>query len=115
LKYVGIFIHTFGVPVPSPLKDPAAWEILERYLTTDQTYGQMEDDFHAYLGDRHRLADWNDARLALFSGDGDDQLSLSNLLALKRKHISEQSSPDLRLPTRRRARAVSNYLFTSHD
>lgn len=83
-----IFIHTFGIPAPSPLQDPAAWEILERFLTTDLTYGQMEDEFHAYLGDRHRLLEWTEARLALFSGDGNDKTSLANLLTVKRKHVS---------------------------
>ncbi|KAG0698113.1 hypothetical protein DFH29DRAFT_878242 [Suillus ampliporus] len=71
----------------SALKDPATWDILERYLTTDLTYGQMEQDFHAYLGNCHRLLEWTDARLALFSGDDDNEVSLANLLVLKRKHI----------------------------
>ncbi|KAG2136154.1 hypothetical protein BD769DRAFT_1664505 [Suillus cothurnatus] len=75
---------------PLPLNDPAAWDILEWYLMTDQTYGQIEDDFHMYLS------------------DGDDQLSLSNLLALKHKHILEQQSPDVRSPTCQQSCTVKN-------
>jgi hypothetical protein len=97
------------------LNDPAAWDILEWYLMTDQTYGQMEDDFHMYLSNHHCLADWNDLRLVLFSGDGDDQLSLSNLLALKHKHILEQQSPDVRSPTCQQSCTVSNQSYSGHD
>ncbi|KAG1901573.1 uncharacterized protein F5891DRAFT_1187430 [Suillus fuscotomentosus] len=82
-----IFIHTFGVPALSPLQDPVAWEILERFIMTDLTYGQMEEEFHAYLGDHHCLLNWMEARLMLFSGDGNDKTSLANLLAVKHKHI----------------------------
>ncbi|KAG2038738.1 hypothetical protein BDR03DRAFT_981276 [Suillus americanus] len=96
------------IEAPSPLQDPAAWAFFERYLTTDLTYGEMEDQFHAYLGDRHRLDDWKDVRLALFSGDSDDQLSLSNVLALKRKYIPDKSSPASTSHTRRRSRTPKN-------
>ncbi|KAG1721950.1 uncharacterized protein EDB91DRAFT_1088302 [Suillus paluster] len=80
---------------PSALKDPAAWDILERWNRSST----------AYLGDRHRLLDWTDARLALFSGDDDNELSLSNLLVLKRKHIPPtQSSLASGSSTRHRSR-----------
>jgi hypothetical protein len=57
VKYLNIFIHTFGIPVLLPLKDPATSDILEQYLMMDQTNSQMEDDFHAYLGNRYYLSD----------------------------------------------------------
>ncbi|KAG1794535.1 uncharacterized protein HD556DRAFT_1474554 [Suillus plorans] len=72
---------------PSPLADPAAWEILEQYLTTDMTYPQMEETFSAYLGNRYVVDDWKDARDALFSGDDDNSIALANLRALKTSHI----------------------------
>lgn len=71
------------------MQDPGAWAILERFLTTDLTFGAMEEEFDAYLGDRHRPLEWTAAKLAIFSGDGDDALSLTNLLALKRQYIQE--------------------------
>ncbi|KAG1904190.1 uncharacterized protein F5891DRAFT_977077 [Suillus fuscotomentosus] len=83
-----IFIHTFGVPAPLPLQDPTTWEILDQFLMTDLTYGQMEEDFYAYLGNCHCLLNWMEARLTLFSGDGNDKISLANLLAMKHKHVS---------------------------
>ncbi|KAG2336096.1 hypothetical protein BDR05DRAFT_1006165 [Suillus weaverae] len=102
---------------PPALKDPGAWGILERFLTTDLTYGQMEAEFHAYLGSRHRLNDWTDARLALFSGDDNNQLSLSNLLALKRKHIPDTASSASRSRARRSRRSKNPFidLEAEHD
>jgi hypothetical protein len=98
-------------PVPKKdvpaLQDPAAWEILERFLTTNTSYGQTEDDFHRYLGSRHRLLDWTEARLALLSGDGDKELALPNFLKVKRQHLSPPSTSKSRAP---RSRIVS-YLF----
>ncbi|KAG1785181.1 uncharacterized protein HD556DRAFT_1314446 [Suillus plorans] len=73
----------------SALQDPGAWAILERFLTTDLTFGDMEDKFHAYLGDRHRPLEWTPTKLAIFSGERDDALSLTNLLALKHQYIPE--------------------------
>ncbi|KAG2031209.1 hypothetical protein BDR03DRAFT_1016296 [Suillus americanus] len=96
------------IEAPSPLQDPGAWAFFECYLTTDLTYGEMEDQFHAYLGNRHRLDNWKDARLALFSGDNDNQLSLSNVLALKRKYILDKSSSASASHTRRRCRTPRN-------
>jgi hypothetical protein len=80
---------TLHLPQPPSmtLQDPAAWDIWERFLTTDLTYGQMEEDFGQYLGSRHCLLKWTEARLALFLGDGNDQASLANLLQLKHQHI----------------------------
>lgn len=78
---------------PSALMDPRAWEILERFLQIESmTYEQTDDDFQAYLGDRYHLNDWTQARLMLFSGDGDDALSLLNLQTLKRNYIPDASS-----------------------
>ncbi|KAG1726610.1 hypothetical protein EDD22DRAFT_961391 [Suillus occidentalis] len=83
-------------PIPQKdvpaLQDPAAWEILERFLTMDTSYGQTEDDFAKYLGSRHRLLDWTEAWLALFSGNGNDQVSLANFLKLKCQHLSPPST-----------------------
>lgn len=87
------------------LQDPAAWEILERFLTTDTTYGQTEDDFHKYLGSRHRLLDWTEARLALFSGDGDEEVALANFLKLKHQHLFPPSTSKSSAP---RSRPVKN-------
>lgn len=74
---------------PSPREDVNAWRILERFLTTDITYPQTEDAFLSYLGDRYTPDDWKDARAALFSGDGDDALALSNLRALMAANIPQ--------------------------
>ncbi|KIK36454.1 hypothetical protein CY34DRAFT_109516, partial [Suillus luteus UH-Slu-Lm8-n1] len=77
---------------PEPLADAGAWELLEKYLTTDMTYPQLEEEFSSYLGDRYVFDDWKDARDALFSGDGDDSIALANLRALKASHIPLLSS-----------------------
>ncbi|KAG2029499.1 hypothetical protein BDR03DRAFT_1018292 [Suillus americanus] len=108
IEYLSALTHTFGPPVPSPLQDPAAWAFFECYLTTDLTYGEMEDQFHVYLGDHHCLDNWKDVRLAFFSGDNDDQLSLSNVLALKRKYIPDKSSSASTSHTRRCSRTPKN-------
>jgi hypothetical protein len=57
VKYLSIFIYIFGVPVLLSLKESATWDILEQYLMIDQTYGQIEYNFHAYLGNCHCLSD----------------------------------------------------------
>lgn len=49
----------------------------------------MENEFSAYLSDHHHPLEWMDAGMALWSGEGDNKLSLANLLALKRQHIHE--------------------------
>lgn len=85
-------VGTTGNCQLSPLADPAAWEILEQYLTTDMTYPQMEQAFSAYLGNRYVADDWKDARDALFSGDDDNSIALANLRALKTSHIPLPSS-----------------------
>jgi hypothetical protein len=81
-----------GTRVPSPLADHSAWRILQQYLTTSMTYPQMEAAFSLYLGDQHNTDDWKDARDALFSGDGDNNLALANLLALKARHVHQGAS-----------------------
>ncbi|KAG2751884.1 hypothetical protein P692DRAFT_20726348 [Suillus brevipes Sb2] len=88
-----------GESAPSPLADQGAWCILEQYLTTDMTYPQMEAAFSSYLGDWYNVDDWGDARGALFSGDGDDGLALSNLLALKARHVPQCASGSLNTMT----------------
>ncbi|KAG2063715.1 hypothetical protein BDR04DRAFT_1163363 [Suillus decipiens] len=77
---------------PSPWEDVNAWCILEQFLTTNITYPQTEDAFLSYLGDQYTPDDWKDARAALFSGDGDDALALSNLHALMAANIPQGSS-----------------------
>ncbi|KAG1762160.1 hypothetical protein EV702DRAFT_1052638 [Suillus placidus] len=77
---------------PAPLADAGAWELLEKYLTTDMTYPQLEEEFSSYLGDRYIFNDWKDARDALFSSDGNDSIALANLRALKTSHIPLLSS-----------------------
>jgi hypothetical protein len=86
-------VCTTGDCQPAPLADAGAWEILEKYLTTDMTYPQLEEAFSAYLGDRYIFDDWKDARDALFSGDGDNSIALANLRTLKTSHIPLPSSP----------------------
>ncbi|KAG1809890.1 uncharacterized protein HD556DRAFT_1302308 [Suillus plorans] len=81
---------------PAPLADGGTWEILEKYLTMDMTYPQLEEAFSAYLGDRYIFDDWKDARDVLFSGDGDDgdnSITLANLRASKTSHIPLPLSP----------------------
>lgn len=77
---------------PSPLTDSGTWDILEQYLTTDMTYPQIEEAFSVYLGNRYIANDWKDARDALFSGDGCDSIALTNLCALRARHILLPSS-----------------------
>ncbi|KAG2136428.1 hypothetical protein DEU56DRAFT_756334 [Suillus clintonianus] len=104
-----------GASPSSALSDPGAWLILEQFLTTPITYGDTEIAFAAHLGERLCLEDWKEARLALFSGDGDDALSLSNLLEVKRKYIPDLSSSTIAssstsaaAPTRPRSRRPKN-------
>jgi hypothetical protein len=80
-----------GRTAPSPREDVNAWRILERFLTTDITYPQTEDAFLSYLGDQYIPDDWKDARAAMFSGDGDDTVALSNLRALMAANIPHGS------------------------
>ncbi|KAG1875896.1 hypothetical protein C8R48DRAFT_768751 [Suillus tomentosus] len=102
---------------PSPLTDSGAWDILEQYLTTDMTYPQMEEAFSAYLGNQYIANDWKDARDALFSGDGCDSIALTNLRALRARHIlllSSSSRPDSCLSTTS-AQLSHSHKSKSHD
>ncbi|KAG1866330.1 hypothetical protein C8R48DRAFT_772429 [Suillus tomentosus] len=91
--------------VPSPWEDVNAWRILEWFLTTDITYPETEDVFSSYLGDQYSPDDWKNARVALFSGDGDDVLVLSNLRTLMAVNIPQclldMASTAKDLPSRR--------------
>ncbi|KAG2747122.1 hypothetical protein P692DRAFT_20739742 [Suillus brevipes Sb2] len=78
----------------APLADKRAWAILEQFLTTDMTYAQMEEALSSYLGNRYSPNDWKESRDALFSGDGDDDLALTNLRAVMAKHIHPVSAPN---------------------
>ncbi|KAG0697354.1 hypothetical protein DFH29DRAFT_878763 [Suillus ampliporus] len=77
--------------VPSPLKDAATWSFLEQYLRSELSYGQAEEGLTSYLGDRYREDDWREAKLAVFSGDSDDDEAIHNLISLKRRYIPEPS------------------------
>lgn len=90
--YIFSYADNTGTRATSPLADHGAWCILQQYLTTDMTYPQMEAAFSSYLGDRYNADDWKDARDALFSGDGNDNLALANLLALKARHVPQGAS-----------------------
>jgi hypothetical protein len=56
------------------------------------TYAQMEEALSSYLGNQYSADDWKESRDALFSGDGDDDLALRNLRAVKAKHIPSASA-----------------------
>ncbi|KAG1823064.1 hypothetical protein EV424DRAFT_1346538 [Suillus variegatus] len=76
----------------APLADKRAWAILEQFLTSDMTYAQMEEALSSYLGNRYSADDWKESRDALFSADGDDDLALTNLRAVKAKYIHPASA-----------------------
>ncbi|KAG0703420.1 hypothetical protein DFH29DRAFT_998559 [Suillus ampliporus] len=77
-----------------PLADKRAWAILEQFLTTDMSYAQMEEALSSYLSNRYSPDDWKESQDALFSGDGDDDLALTNLCAVMAKHIHPGSAPN---------------------
>ncbi|KAG1851066.1 hypothetical protein DFJ58DRAFT_729045 [Suillus subalutaceus] len=88
-----------GTRAPSPLADHGAWRVLEQYLTTEMTYPQMEAAFSSYLGNQYNADDWKEAHDALFSGNGDNSLTLANLLALKARHIPQGTSSPSKIVT----------------
>lgn len=91
LKGMGTSVSSCSLLIrSSALNDPGTWQIFERFLTTDLAYSQMEESLTAYLGDRYWPDDWQEAKLAIFSGD--DALALANLLLLRSKYIPETSS-----------------------
>jgi hypothetical protein len=66
---------------------------MEQFLTTAMTYPDMENAFFAYLGNRYSPDDWAEARDALWSGEGNDELSLENLLRVKDRYLPRVSVP----------------------
>ncbi|KAG2102325.1 hypothetical protein BD769DRAFT_1393674 [Suillus cothurnatus] len=64
------------------LQHPGAWVILKCFLTTDLTFSAIEEGFNVYLT----------TKLAIFSGDGNDALSLTNLLVLKHQYIQDDDN-----------------------
>lgn len=85
--------NTGNQTAPSALMDNRAWEFMVQFLTTAMTYPEMEDAFFAYLGDRYSPDDWAEARDALWSGEGNDELSLENLLRVKDRYLPRVSVP----------------------
>ncbi|KAG1893327.1 uncharacterized protein F5891DRAFT_1196559 [Suillus fuscotomentosus] len=84
---------------PSALNDAGAWHFLEQYLQSNLGYAQMEDGLILYLGKRYCADDWAEAKLALFSSDGDDAKAMENLAALKNKYIVPKTSSSSLVPT----------------
>jgi hypothetical protein len=78
--------------ISSGLHDPEAWEILRKFLTSDMSMGEMDAALESHLGSRFSAEDWVEPRRLLFSGDGDDAQSLTNLLELKIKYVPEPKS-----------------------
>ncbi|KAG2033323.1 hypothetical protein BDR03DRAFT_1014394 [Suillus americanus] len=74
-------------PSLDPQQNEAAWNIMQAFLKTDMQYDEMERQLASHLDEQYHAEDWTEAKRVLFSGDGDNQLSLVNLLALKEQHI----------------------------
>ncbi|KAG2351091.1 hypothetical protein BDR07DRAFT_1502641 [Suillus spraguei] len=111
-KIITLFIYLWANAVHQPkimampnasdqkaLENPAAWAILEQVLTTDLTYSDMEVTFNA---------------LALFSGDGDDNIALANLRLEKLKHLHSSPKTPIHKP-RRPARSIFLDLDAGED
>ncbi|KAG2115475.1 hypothetical protein DEU56DRAFT_761668 [Suillus clintonianus] len=80
-----------------PLADKCARAILEQFLTTDMSYAQMEEALSSYLANRYSPDDWKESRDALFYGDSDDDLALTNLRAphyLKNPYLDLDAEED---------------------
>ncbi|KAG1738459.1 hypothetical protein EDD22DRAFT_852065 [Suillus occidentalis] len=96
----------------SALQDPHAWKLLKQYLLTDMTYPEMDDALVSYLGDQYSASDWEEARQALFSGDGDIDFCLKNLDTVMAKHIPPlKNSKSGGQPLHKRSRLENSYLL----
>ncbi|KAG2352037.1 hypothetical protein BDR07DRAFT_1384917 [Suillus spraguei] len=93
LQNITINENTVNQTVPSALMDHHAWQFMEQFLTTTMTYPEMENMFFVYLGNRYSPDDWAEARDVLWSGDGNDEISLENLLRVKDKYLPRVSVP----------------------
>jgi hypothetical protein len=70
------------------LADPVAWDIFEHFLTSKATsYEDMLTRIKDYLGNRFSVDEWREATNALFSGDEDDTVSLTNFRIVRAKHL----------------------------
>jgi len=83
LQNIVINENTANQTVLSALMDNRAWGFMEQFLTTAMTYPEMEDAFFMYLGDWYSPDEWVEARDALWSGEGNNEVSLENLLHMK--------------------------------
>jgi hypothetical protein len=91
LQNIVINENTANQTALSALMDNRAWGFMEQFLTTAMTYPEMEDAFLAYLGDRYSPDEWAEARDALWSGEGNDEVSLENLLRVKDRYLPRVS------------------------
>ncbi|KAG2134235.1 hypothetical protein BD769DRAFT_1385819 [Suillus cothurnatus] len=91
LQNIVINENTANQTALSALMDNRAWGFMEQFLTTAMTYPEMEDAFFAYLGDRYSPDEWVEARDALWSGEGNDEVSLENLLRVKDRYLPRVS------------------------
>ncbi|KAG2101543.1 hypothetical protein BD769DRAFT_1393800 [Suillus cothurnatus] len=91
LQNIVINENTANQTALSALMDNRAWGFMEQFLTTAMTYPEMEDTFFAYLGDRYSPDEWAEARDALWSGEGNDEVSLENLLRVKDRYLPRVS------------------------
>jgi hypothetical protein len=87
LQDIVINENTANQTVLSALMDNRAWGFMEQFLTTAMTYPEMEDVFFAYLGNQYSPDEWAEARDTLWSGEGNDEVSLENLPHVKDRYL----------------------------
>ncbi|KAG2067229.1 hypothetical protein BDR04DRAFT_1120628 [Suillus decipiens] len=91
LQNIVINENTVNQTAPSVLMNNRAWGFMEQFLTTAMMYPEMEDVFFAYLGDQYSPHEWVEARDALWSGEGNNEVSLENLLCVKDRYLPRVS------------------------
>ena len=55
----------------SPFSDPAAWEILRQFASTEITLREAEEKLMMHFGNRYSDADWHPALKAVMDAEGD--------------------------------------------
>ncbi|KAG2754073.1 hypothetical protein P692DRAFT_20870187 [Suillus brevipes Sb2] len=83
----------------SPLYDHRIWMIFETFLTSPSSYGDVLMKVRGYLGKEFVESEWSEVMTALFLGDEDNELSLTNFRIVKAKYLTDGQATSTTLAT----------------
>lgn len=82
-----------------PHVNPAAWNIVRKFATTEMPLPAVENDLKAHLRERYVDSDWRPALKAIMDAEGDTEIALNAVNALA-EAASRRTGLKIRIPAR---------------